>query len=142
MNWEKLTAREFEQGVKDCEGVCLLPIGVLERHGDHLPLGQDVITIHEQCVRAAELEPAMVFPFYFLGKIAEGRHLPGTIALKCELLIPVLENICDEISRNGWLTVAADPSIIFDLPIHERYTAAIRLLGFDPSRLTCEVGHA
>ena len=48
----------------------------------------------------------------------------------------------DEISRNGWLTVAADPSIIFDLPIHERYTAAIRLLGFDPSRLTCEVGHA
>ena len=101
MNWEKLTAREFEQGVKDCEGVCLLPIGVLERHGDHLPLGQDVITIHEQCIRAAELEPAMVFAFYFLGKIAEGRHLPGTIALKCELLIPVLENICDEISRNG-----------------------------------------
>ena len=48
----------------------------------------------------------------------------------------------DEISHNGWLTVAADPSIIFDLPVQERYTAAIRLLGFDPSRLTHEVGHA
>ena len=48
----------------------------------------------------------------------------------------------DEISHNGWLTVAADPAIMFDLPIHERYTAAIRLLGFDPSRLASEVGHA
>ena len=48
----------------------------------------------------------------------------------------------EEISHNGWLTVAADPSIIFDLPVQERYTAAIRLLGFDPSRLTWEVGHA
>ena len=48
----------------------------------------------------------------------------------------------DEIIHNGWLTVAADPSIIFDLPVQERYTAAIRLLGFDPSRLVHEVGHA
>ena len=48
----------------------------------------------------------------------------------------------DEISRNGWLTVVADPEIIFDLPIPERYTAAIRLLGFDPGRLAWEAGHA
>ena len=48
----------------------------------------------------------------------------------------------DEISHNGWLTVAADPAIMFDLPIHERDNAAVRLLGFDPSRLASEVGHA
>ena len=48
----------------------------------------------------------------------------------------------DEISRNGWLTVAADPRVVFDLPIEERYTAAIKLLGFDPLMLTSEVGHA
>lgn len=47
-----------------------------------------------------------------------------------------------EISHNGWLTAPADPAIIFDLPIHERYNAAVRLLGFDPSRLASEVGHA
>ncbi len=47
-----------------------------------------------------------------------------------------------EISHNGWLTVSADPSIIFDLPISQRYTAAIKLLGFDPNKLTYEVGHA
>ncbi|MDB5769658.1 MAG: transcriptional regulator [Burkholderia sp.] len=48
----------------------------------------------------------------------------------------------DEISRNGWLTVRADPSIIFDLPIEQRFAAAIKLLGIDPMMLAGDVGHA
>ena len=48
----------------------------------------------------------------------------------------------DEIGRNGWLTVGADPDILFNLPIEERYTAAMRLLGIDPLMLTSEAGHA
>lgn len=48
----------------------------------------------------------------------------------------------DEILRNGWLTVAADPRILFDLPVDERYSAAMKLLGFDPLMLTSEAGHA
>lgn len=47
-----------------------------------------------------------------------------------------------EIGRNGWLTVAADPSVIFELPIEERYSAAIKLLGIDPFMLVSEAGHA
>jgi putative transcriptional regulator len=48
----------------------------------------------------------------------------------------------DEIIRNGWLTVHADPSIIFDLPVEQRFRAAIRLLGIDPNMLAAEAGHA
>ncbi|UGQ49285.1 YqgE/AlgH family protein [Massilia endophytica] len=48
----------------------------------------------------------------------------------------------DEISRNGWLTVTADPRILFDMPIEERYVAAMKLLGIDPLMLTSEAGHA
>ena len=48
----------------------------------------------------------------------------------------------DEIGRNGWLTVAADPAIIFDLPYEERFTAALKLLGIDPVMLTAESGRA
>ncbi|MEN9865685.1 MAG: protein yqgE, partial [Pseudomonadota bacterium] len=48
----------------------------------------------------------------------------------------------EEISRNGWLTVDADPRIIFDLPIEERYVAALKLLGIDPLMLAAEAGHA
>ncbi len=47
-----------------------------------------------------------------------------------------------EIARNGWLTVRADPHIVFDLPIEERFDAAMRLLGIDPLMLTGEAGHA
>jgi putative transcriptional regulator len=48
----------------------------------------------------------------------------------------------EEITRNGWLTVRADPAIIFDLPIEERFTAAMKLLGIDPTMLAGDAGHA
>ena len=48
----------------------------------------------------------------------------------------------EEIGRNGWLTVSADPHVLFDLPIEERYNAAIKLLGIDPMMLASEAGHA
>jgi creatinine amidohydrolase len=101
MNWELLTAPEFEKAVKKCKGVCLLPIGVIEKHGDHLPLGQDVIFSHTLSTLAAQKEPALVFPQYYFGQIYEARQQPGTIAFNHHLLLDVLENLCDEISRNG-----------------------------------------
>jgi putative transcriptional regulator len=48
----------------------------------------------------------------------------------------------DEIGRNGWLTVDADPAVIFDTPIEARYDRAVSLLGFDPRMLSQEAGHA
>jgi putative transcriptional regulator len=47
-----------------------------------------------------------------------------------------------EISDNSWLTVKANPDILFDLPAESRYDAAMALLGFDPSLLSGDVGHA
>jgi putative transcriptional regulator len=47
-----------------------------------------------------------------------------------------------EILANGWLTVPADSHILFDLPIEEKLTAAIKSLGFDPLMLAGEAGHA
>jgi putative transcriptional regulator len=48
----------------------------------------------------------------------------------------------DELGRNGWLTVDADPAIIFDTPIEQRYDRALKLLGIDPRMLSQEAGHA
>ena len=47
-----------------------------------------------------------------------------------------------EIVDNGWLTVRADPAIIFDLPLEQRFAAAMKLLGIDPAMLTGAAGHA
>jgi putative transcriptional regulator len=47
-----------------------------------------------------------------------------------------------ELSQNAWLTVSADPSIIFALPPEERLPAAMQLLGVDFANLSEVAGHA
>jgi putative transcriptional regulator len=48
----------------------------------------------------------------------------------------------DEIGRNGWLNVDAQPEVIFDTPVALRYERALRLLGIDPRMLSTDAGHA
>ncbi|MBS1162323.1 MAG: transcriptional regulator [Burkholderiaceae bacterium] len=47
-----------------------------------------------------------------------------------------------EVSANAWLTVDAQPTIIFDTPAEARQSAALRLLGIDPAQLSAQAGHA
>jgi putative transcriptional regulator len=47
-----------------------------------------------------------------------------------------------EITENSWLTVEADPSLIFDAPVAERYERAMALLGLQPWMLSPDAGHA
>ena len=47
-----------------------------------------------------------------------------------------------EISLNAWLSVAADTSLIFDIPVEARFEAALHLLGIDTMNLSEDVGHA
>ena len=47
-----------------------------------------------------------------------------------------------EITENSWLTVEADPSVIFDAPVAERYERAMALLGLQPWMLSPDAGHA
>jgi len=47
-----------------------------------------------------------------------------------------------ELSANAWLSGPADPAIMFDLPVEQRWHAAARLLGVDLATLSSETGHA
>ncbi|MEO6361708.1 MAG: YqgE/AlgH family protein [Caldimonas sp.] len=48
----------------------------------------------------------------------------------------------EEMSRNGWINVDAEPGIIFDTPVGERYVKALSLLGIDAGMLSADAGHA
>jgi putative transcriptional regulator len=48
----------------------------------------------------------------------------------------------EEMSRNGWINVGAEPAIIFDTPVDQRYEKALSLLGIDSRMLSQEAGHA
>jgi len=101
MLWEELTAKQFTCAVDKAESVCVLPIGVLEKHGNHLPLGTDMFTATSVCKAAAEKESAIVFPYSFLGQISEARQQPGTLSVSNQMMMDTLLAMCDEISRNG-----------------------------------------
>jgi creatinine amidohydrolase len=98
---EELTSPQFVRAVELAGGVCVIPLGIIEKHGPHLPLGTDMFEARETAFEAAEIEYAVVFPPYYTGQIFEARHQPGTIAYSNELMWKMLEESCDELSRNG-----------------------------------------
>ncbi len=101
MQWEQLTAPNFARAVRET-GVCIIAFGVLERHGDHLPLGTDCLNGHRLACLAAEKEAAVVFPLFYFGQIYEARCFPGTVALRPALLLEFVTTILDEVGRNGF----------------------------------------
>ena len=100
--WDELTADDWQNALKASSRTCILPMGILEKHGPHSPLGTDLIHVREWAARAVKKEYAVVFPDYFYGQINEARQQPGTFSLPPNVLWELLEATCDEIGRNGF----------------------------------------
>jgi creatinine amidohydrolase len=98
---EELTSPQFVKAVELSGGVCVIPMGIIEKHGPHLPLGTDLFESREAATTAAKKEYAVVYPPYFVGQIFEARHQPGAVAYSNELMWKMLEETCNELSRNG-----------------------------------------
>jgi len=100
--WDELTASDWPRALEKSSRTCILPIGILEKHGPHAPIGSDLIQVREWAARATKKEYAVVFPDYFYGQINEARHEPGAFALPEKIVWELLESTCDEIARNGF----------------------------------------
>ncbi len=99
--WEELTGPDFIHAIHQSQGVCLLPFGIIEKHGTQLPLGTDLIDVRYASLQAAKQEYAVVFPPYYFGQIAEARHEPGTLSYSAELQLQLLQATTNEMARNG-----------------------------------------
>lgn len=99
--WDEMTSPEFARAVEETRGVCIVPCGVIEKHGVHLPLGTDFMAAQTLAERAADIEPAVVFPALYFGQIAEAKHWPGTVSIGIRLFTELLGEVCGEIARNG-----------------------------------------
>src|SRR6185312_7731147 len=100
--WDELVASDFPKALEKSSRTCILPIGILEKHGPHSPIGTDLIHVREWAAHAVKQEYAVVFPDYFYGQINEARQQPGTFALPSRVIYDLLEATCDEIARNGF----------------------------------------
>ncbi len=112
MNWELLRSDEMKAAVEKSGGLCILPLGCVEKHGPHLPLGTDSMKV-KQCVEdAAKLEDVVIFPTgLWLGDMVPVHYVEdpledssgaGNIVLSPHTLLTVMEELCDEIARNGF----------------------------------------
>jgi len=101
VKWEELTAGDFVKAIERSRNTCVLPFGILEKHGPHLPLGTDLINVRYATQHGAEKEYAVVFPEYYFGQIFEARHEPGTVAYSAKLQLELLQETTDEMARNG-----------------------------------------
>ncbi len=99
--WEELTGPDFVQAVHQSQGVCVLPFGIIEKHGPHLPLGTDLIDVRFAVINAAQQEYAVVFPEYYFGQIFEAQQQPGTLAYSLQTQLTLLQETVKEMARNG-----------------------------------------
>ena len=111
MNWEHLRADEFEGAIERSKGLCVIPIGCLEKHGPHLPVGTDSLWAIALAEEVASVEEAVIFPggmwlgdvmVYHTDKHPVRNHKSGFICMNPHTMLTVLEELCDEIARNGF----------------------------------------
>src|ERR1700688_1807601 len=89
--WEELTGPDFIQAIHQSQGVCVLPFGIIEKHGPHLPLGTDLLDVRFSVMNAVKQEYAVVFPEYYFGQIFEARQQPGTLAYSLSTQLTLLQ---------------------------------------------------
>lgn len=103
--YSRMTRLEMEQVNKD-ETLILIPIGSLEQHGNHLPLGTDTM-IGEQLIDYIKDEldddfSMLVFPSISIGLSTEHKNFCGSITLKPDTLYHMLEDVCRHLAYHGF----------------------------------------
>ncbi len=99
--WEELTAPDFVHAIQQSQGVCVLPFGIIEKHGPHLPLGTDLLDVRFAVTNAVKQEYAVVFPEYYFGQIFEAQQQPGTVSYSLSTQLTLLQETVKEMARNG-----------------------------------------
>ena len=81
--------------------VVILPVGALEAHGPHLPLGADQIQAEDTAVALAERIDGLVVPTLPYGSAPGTRRFPGTVSLTIAELETHAEGVIAELARSG-----------------------------------------
>ncbi len=103
--WIQNTVDTLAKLREESEGVALLPLGSIESHGPHLPLGCDPIKTDNLVRHVAALETVAVLPTLAYSYVAAARVVPGAIHIRSDLLMDYVEQICDEVHRNGFTKI-------------------------------------
>lgn len=100
MQIEELSSEEFNSLSSKVKGV-ILPIGSIEAHGPHLPLGTDLFTIYEICKKLVKEVNYLLAPPIFYGLCRSTKDIPGTLSIRGETLKALIMDILDAFTKQG-----------------------------------------
>ncbi len=100
MSLDDLSTKEFEKQVDD-DTVVILPLGVIEEHGDHLPLSTDSLQSEHIAEEVAKRTGALVAPPIRYGVCNTTKNFPGTISIEFDTLRCLVQDVLFELARNG-----------------------------------------
>lgn len=99
--WENLTSADFVRAVQKAGGVCLLPMGSIEKFGPSAPLGTNLYLVRVILLEGVKQEYAVIFPDYFVAGTTDASTLPGTIHYSMSMQLQFLDETTHEMARNG-----------------------------------------
>ncbi|MBE6591879.1 MAG: creatininase family protein [Ruminococcaceae bacterium] len=99
--WLYTTAKDFPLLVERSKKTVIVPVGCVEKHGLHLPMGQDIIQVSYLAYEASKLEEVCVFPDFTFGDVP-GAHPAGNIGIPNSTQMLLLEQLCDEMAKSGF----------------------------------------
>jgi creatinine amidohydrolase len=102
MKWLELTSEQLADAREKAGGVAMIPVGSIERHGPHLPMGCDTLCVEKVAERIEAVEPVVVLPVMAYTYVPQPMFQPGAINIKSSLLLDFLTTVLDEIHRNGF----------------------------------------
>jgi len=99
---ERMTAPEVEQARVHGRGVVIIPIGAIEVHGPHLPVGTDSIETYEIGLRAAREAGVVIAPMLWYGNSRSFMDFPGTVSLEPEVIRDLTRDIVLSLIHHGF----------------------------------------
>ena len=93
--------REVEAYLQHRDSI-VIPVGSLENHGLHMPLGTDFLIPDRIAQLLDEKSPVLIAPTVNYGATDDLAGFPGTVSIGTEGLIALLRCICDQFYRCGF----------------------------------------
>ena len=100
VRWEHLTWPEAREAASKLNAV-IIPVGAIEQHGPHLPLAVDTLIGEAVALAVSALTAVPVVPALTYGVSASHGDFGGTIALRPETMIHVVEDVIDSLYERG-----------------------------------------
>jgi creatinine amidohydrolase len=121
---ERMTSKEISLKVAAGYRTAIVPLGSIEAHGDHLPIGTDsMVSCHIAQMVARRLGQTLVAPTVHLG-YAPRTLFPGTISIPVPTLLSVLKSYCEALRRDGF-------EVVVFLPMHAESFQTLTLFAPD-----------